>query len=99
MHVRVGLGLLVLGVGLGLVVVLPTTAAEKVSPEAIAKLVEKLGSPEFAERDKANKELEALREQAVHALKKAVKGEDLETKRRAEELLTKAEPKLLAKHT
>src|SRR5262245_42791388 len=97
MQPRVLLGLLVFGLGLALLAGLPVGAADKASPETIAQLIEKLGSTDFTERDKATKALEALGEQAVDALKKATQGDDLETKRRAEELLKKVEAKLLTK--
>jgi len=81
--------------GLGLVAALP--ADDKPSPEKVAGLIEKLGSSDFTEREKANKDLQALGEFAYDGLKKASQSEDLETRRRAEELLKKVEAKVLAK--
>jgi hypothetical protein len=94
---RAWLGFLSFGLGVVLVAAVPSGAADKASPETIAKLVEKLGSTEFSEREKATRELEALGEQALDALRKAAKGDDLETKRRAEELIKKVESRQLTK--
>jgi hypothetical protein len=50
---------------------------------AIARLVQQLGSPKFAERQEATKALEAIGFPALDALRKAAKGGDVETARRA----------------
>jgi HEAT repeat protein len=62
-------------------------AAGKFQPRRIASLIRKLGSGNFAERDKARKDLEAIGLPALEALHKASKGGDLETNRRAVELV------------
>ena len=82
--------LVVLGVGLGLAVALPSPAAEnKTDGGHIAKLIDQLGSPKFAEREDAMKELEKIGVPALPALRKATKSNDAETRRRAEELVGK----------
>jgi len=91
------LWLLAFGLGLGLVASIPSQAADKAGADKIAKLVEQLGSTQFSEREKATKELEALGDQALEALKAAAKGDDLETKRRAEELIKKIDTKSFTK--
>lgn len=83
--------LLVVGLGLGLVAALPTGAAEKADADKITKLIEKLGSGDFAEREKAYQDLDALGAPALEALRKATKSEDAEVRRRADELVAKIE--------
>ncbi len=63
----------------------------KVAPGKVAELVKKLGSANFAVRDGARKELEAIGWPALDALREAAKGEDLETKRRATEVVATIE--------
>jgi hypothetical protein len=53
----------------------------------IAKLISQLGSDSFAEREQARKELETVGTPALGALRKAVRTGDLETRRRATELI------------
>jgi tetratricopeptide (TPR) repeat protein len=65
----------------------PPAAKEK--PPTIDELVEDLGSPVFAAREKAQRELWKRGEEAVPALEKAAKGDDPEAARRARELLDK----------
>src|SRR5262245_54187166 len=60
----------------------------------IAKLIKQLGSSKFTERDKAKRALEALGAAALPALKKAAESPDLETSRRAGELVKKMEEKV-----
>ncbi|HYT94390.1 MAG TPA: hypothetical protein VEL76_37090 [Gemmataceae bacterium] len=60
----------------------------------IAKLVKQLGSSKFTERDKAKRALEALGAAALPALKQAAESPDLETSRRAGELVKKLEEKV-----
>jgi hypothetical protein len=82
---------LALGLGFGLLAALPGTAAETASPEKISKLIEKMGSSEFEDREDAQKQLDAIGEPALEALKKAMSSEDTEVRRRAEELIKKIE--------
>src|SRR5262249_37793602 len=63
---------------------------------SILKLIEQLGSDQFAERDKAMKALDQIGDPALEALRKAAQSDDLERKRRAEELVTKIEGRDLA---
>ncbi len=71
-------GILVLGV---------TGAAEKSPPDRIARLVAELGSARFADRDQATRDLDAIGEPALAALRQAARGSDAEVCRRAEELI------------
>jgi RNA polymerase sigma factor (sigma-70 family) len=57
----------------------------------IAALIEQLGSDQFAQREKATKELEKLGLAALDALRKAATSDDLERRKRATELLKKIE--------
>src|SRR5437870_5487954 len=63
---------------LGLVVVaaLPAPAAPAPDAASIAKLVEQLGSGDFEEREKATKDLDAIGEPALDALRKAAEGHE-----------------------
>src|SRR5438445_1057145 len=71
---------------------------DKAVPAAEAKrideLIKQLGSSKFAERNTAKKELEGLGMAALEALRQAVKSKDLETSRRASELVQKLEAKI-----
>ena len=80
--------------GLGLVSSVPTWAADK-DDEAVAKLIKKLGSSRFSERQKAQKELDKIGMPAFAALRKAAESKDPETARRAGELLAKLEKQAL----
>jgi hypothetical protein len=60
-------------------------------PAEIAKLVEQLGSEDFAEREAAAKRLEELGTAAIEELRAGLKSENAETVRRASDLLRKAE--------
>lgn len=54
----------------------------------IDNLIKKLGSTNFADRDSARKEIEAMGFHAIEALKKAIKeNTDLETRRRCEDIV------------
>jgi HEAT repeat protein len=64
---------------------------EKVNPAKIDALVRKLGSMNFAERDVARKDLEAIGIRALEPLRKAAKGLELEPKRRVEDIITAIE--------
>src|SRR5262249_48277737 len=55
--------------------------------EKIARLVKQLGDHAFAKREAASKELDAIGEPAVAALHKAASSDDLEIRRRAEQLI------------
>jgi hypothetical protein len=71
--------------------VLPSPADETPRKEKIDQLIEQLGSSNFAEREKATKELEAIGPPALEALRKAAKSDDAEVRKRAETLLPKLE--------
>jgi hypothetical protein len=61
--------------------------ASKPAPARIARLVEQLGSANDAEREAASKALEELGEEAVPAVVKALNGDNVEVKSRADEVL------------
>lgn len=67
---------------------------------AIHELIKKLGSSKFAERERAAKQLEAIGERALQALRDVAKSADagqaadLETTRRAAEILRRLEEKI-----
>src|SRR5262245_49705188 len=63
-------------------------------PGAVRSLVEKLGSPEFSEREEATKRLEELGAAALEELRPACKSEDPEVARRAQDLVRKIERRL-----
>lgn len=74
--------------------------ARPANQPAIQELIKQLGSSKFAERERAAKELEAIGEPALQALREVVKkteaGQaiDLETTRRAAEILRRLEEKI-----
>ncbi len=71
-------------------------AAKPTDPE-IRQLVQQLGAPTYAEREKAQKALEAIGEAALPALKEAAqKSEDLEVRRRAADLARIIEARAVA---
>ena len=79
------------------VLVLSAGAVRAEAPPAasdIQRLIDKLGSSEYAEREAAGKRLEEIGADAVDALKAACKSEDPEVVRRAQEVLRKVERKL-----
>src|SRR5437867_3671121 len=80
---------LVLGLGIGATALSTPAAEKKVDAERVNKLIEQLGSGKFAEREEASKELEKIGVPALEALRKATKSDDLETRRRASELVDK----------
>src|SRR6185437_12792105 len=82
---------LLMGLGLTLSGSLPSPAGEAVNAEKIDKLIEQMGSGTFAEREKATKQLDAIGVPALAALRKAVKSDDAEVRKRAEELVKKIE--------
>src|SRR2546423_1670887 len=55
--------------------------------DRVARLVKQLGHREFAKREAASKELDAIGEPALPALRKAASGGDPEVRRRAERIL------------
>lgn len=61
--------------------------------DKVAGFIEKLGSANFAERERAKVELEKMGAPALDALRKAAQSDDLETSRRAGELVRKIEEK------
>jgi hypothetical protein len=93
MRNRLLLGALVFGLGLGLVAGVPAAdkADKKADPDRIAKLIAQLGSNTFTEREQATKDLAAIGEPALEALRKATKSDDAETRRRASELVKNLE--------
>jgi hypothetical protein len=87
--------------GLPLLIALSSLAGEVPSKEKIDQLIEKLGSGDFTEREKATKELSAIGAPALEALRKAAKSKDVEVRKRAEALLSKSDnereiPRVLA---
>jgi hypothetical protein len=62
----------------------------------VERLVGQLGSSRFAEREKAQRELEGIGPPALERLRKATTDADLETSRRAGELVQKIEHAVLA---
>jgi hypothetical protein len=60
--------------GLGVVATVPAPAAPPSDQATIAKLIEQLGSNEFEQREKAQKELDAIGAPALEALRKAADG-------------------------
>ncbi len=83
--------LLGLGVGLGATVSGPAGADDT---DRVARLVKQLGSNRFVERDRAKRELEAIGMPALEALRRAARSKDLETSRRAGELVRRMEEKI-----
>jgi uncharacterized protein (TIGR03067 family) len=75
-------------VGLALAVVAAVADPRKeASPDRIAALVRQLGDKEFAKRETATRDLDAIGEPAREALKKAAAGEDAEVRERAKKVL------------
>jgi uncharacterized protein (TIGR03067 family) len=64
--------------------------------DRIAALVRQLGDKEFAKREAATKELDAIGEPARDALKKAVGGSDAEVRQRAQKVLDSLDAKVRA---
>lgn len=85
-------GVLVVGLFAGLYSA-PSNADD---PEKIARLVQRLGSDRFAEREAAARVLDGLGEKALPALREAsTQGEDAEVRRRAQALVARIEKRLL----
>lgn len=83
--------LAILGAGLGLVSLVPLSSAPPVSSERIEKLIADLGSSRNEDREKATRELAAIGKPALELLRKAARSGDLETQRRAGELIQRLE--------
>ncbi|GEM_PF-1880298 len=77
--------------GLTLMIPPPTSVGETPNQKRIDKLIEQLGSSNFAEREKASRELAAIGVPALDALRQATKSEDAEVRKRAEEILPRIE--------
>lgn len=87
MRTRWGLAILLLFLALG---VLPTSeAVDDPTAKRIAELISRLGSSRFEDRETATRELEALGQLAVPALEKASRSTDLDTQRRAQDMLAR----------
>jgi hypothetical protein len=69
----------------------PRAPAGKAHEEAAARLVRQLGSRKYSEREAAARQLEALGEPALPALRRVVSSGDLEVRRRAESLIARIE--------
>ena len=76
---------------LGCAFLLPASAVEQppraADPARIEKLIAQLGSDSFEEREEAEKQLDALGEDALPALQKATENADAEIRSRAERLI------------
>src|SRR5438874_1392601 len=73
---------------------LPTLATPPDTTE-IDRVVQRLGSPKFAEREAAAKRLDAVGEPALDSLRKTAAGtEDAEIRRRAESLIKAIEDRI-----
>ena len=62
---------LILVMGLATLIAIPTGAAEPVDGKKIEKLIEKLSSDDFSDREKASTELDAIGAPALDLLRKA----------------------------
>jgi hypothetical protein len=82
---------LVLFLGLGTLIAIPTGAAEPVDAKKVAKLIERLGGDDFNDREKASAELDAIGAPALEALRKATQDKDVEISKRAADLVGKIE--------
>jgi len=71
-------------------------ADKEATPERIAVLIRQLGDKEFAKREAASKELDAIGEPARDALKKAAAGDDAEVRERALKVLDSLDAKVRA---
>jgi hypothetical protein len=74
----------------------PAPAAETASARVV-RLIERLGSTAFAEREQAGRELEGIGPAALPELRRAVSGDDPEVRRRAESLVRRLEAQELAR--
>jgi len=83
--------LMILALNLGILAVVPSNAADQASPDQIKKLIDMMGSGNFEEREKASEQLDTIGVPALEALRKALKSDDAEVRRRSEELIAKIE--------
>lgn len=74
--------------------VLPADAVKEKTAKRVAALILQLGDDDFARREAASKELEALGEPALPALRKAKASDDAEVRRRAERAIRAISRKL-----
>jgi hypothetical protein len=86
--------LIVLALGLVALIAVPAPAADPARTEQIGMLIEKMGSGDFDEREKATQDLDAIGAPALDLLHKASTSEDAEVRMRAEELVAKIEKRL-----
>jgi hypothetical protein len=77
------------------ILLVPLTTAATDS-ESIPRLLGQLGSPKYAEREEACRELDFLGEAALSALRQALAAPDLEVRRRADALVQRIERRLQA---
>ena len=84
--------------GLALVIARSSLGDETPRKEKIDKLIEQLGSGTYSEREKATRELAAIGEPALEALRKAARSDDPEVRQRAGELLRKIERRAATAH-
>lgn len=97
MRPRITLGALALLLSLaspGLTDSRPPVPATVSDAKHIAELIQHLGSSKFQERSAAQKELEAIGAAALEQLKKAAQTADLETSKRAGDLVRKIEDRI-----
>jgi len=87
---------LVVGLALAGYALLQPSAAAGQDDDRVAQLITQLGNSKYAEREKAQRDLEVLGMPALEQLRKAVNDADLEISRRSQELLKKLEDKLAA---
>jgi hypothetical protein len=73
----------------------PPAQEQNVDASRIGALIARLGSSKFQERNAAQKQLEAIGAPALEALKKSLASADLETKKRAGDLIRRIEEKAL----
>ena len=72
---------LLAGLGFGVLLALPISAADSADAAKIKQLIEKLGSGKFDEREQATKDLDAFGAPALEALRTATKSDDAEVSR------------------
>src|SRR5438552_9086943 len=90
---RFALSLVLLGVA-GAMTARSQPAKPTVDAEQIVRLVAQLGSPQFADREKANESLTEVGRPALAALERARQGSDPEVRRRAEAIMQRIERRL-----
>jgi hypothetical protein len=88
------LGLIAI-IGLTTGAALASDSPQSAGNSRIATLIAQLGSSRFNEREKAGRELENIGEPVLPALRQAAKSSDLETSRRAKDLLRKVEERVV----